>query len=177
MEVDKKLYEEIKEYCKLNGIKPSEYVNSLLKEAFMKDKYGIAPFNRRDPYVGNRAFEDAVNAEIKRIMNDKNELKKAITVNRVESVLVKADEPDRNGIVYTKEALEKAVEQYKENVAIGKDGSICLGELTHPDKNQDKVSKLDDKKVDLDKNSSTNSSNVSQSEKKVVKKHTIKPIK
>ena len=128
MEVDKKLYEEIKEYCTLNGLKPKEYINDLLKKAFMEDKYGNKPF------MSNKV--------------------------RVVSVLVKADEPDRNGIVYTKEALEKAVEQYKENVTIGKDGSICLGELTH-----------------LDKNSSTNSSNVSQSDKKVVKKHTIKPIK
>lgn len=145
MEVDKKLYEEIKEYCTLNGLKPKEYINDLLKKAFMEDKYGNKPF------MSNKI--------------------------RVESVLVKADEPDRNGIVYTKEALEKAVEQYKENVTIGKDGSICLGELTHLDKNQDKVSQLDEENVDLDKNSSTNSSNVSQSEKKVVKKHTIKPIK
>ena len=145
MEVDKKLYEEIKEYCTLNGLKPKEYINDLLKKAFMEDKYGNKPF------MSNKV--------------------------RVVSVLVKADEPDRNGIVYTKEALEKAVEQYKKNVTIGKDGSICLGELTHPDKNQDKVSQLDEENVDLDKNSSTNSSNVSQSEKKVVKKHTIKPIK
>lgn len=145
MEVDKKLYEEIKEYCTLNGLKPKEYINDLLKKAFMEDKYGNKPF------MSNKV--------------------------RVVSVLVKADEPDKNGIVYTKEALEKAVEQYKENVTIGKDGSICLGELTHLDKNQDKVSQLDEENVDLDKNSSTNSSNVSQSDKKVVKKHTIKPIK
>jgi hypothetical protein len=145
MEVDKKLYEEIKEYCTLNGLKPKEYINDLLKKAFMEDKYGNKPF-----------------------MTNKI---------RVESVLVKADEPDRNGIVYTKEALEKAVEQYKEKVTIGKDGDIFLGELTHLDKNLDKMSQLDVENVDLDKNSSTNSNNVSQSGKKLVKKHTIKPIK
>ena len=145
MEVDKKLYEEIKEYCTLNGLKPKEYINDLLKKAFMEDKYGNKPF-----------------------MTNKI---------RVESVLIKADEPDANGIVYTKEALEKAVEQYKEKVTIGKDGDIFLGELTHLDKNLDKMSQLDVENVDLDKNSSTNSSNVSQSGKKLVKKHTIKPIK
>ena len=145
MEVDKKLYEEIKEYCTLNGLKPKEYINDLLKKAFMEDKYGNKPF-----------------------MTNKI---------RVESVLVKADEPDRNGTIYSKEALEKAVEQYKEKVTIGKDGDIFLGELTHPDKTQDDLPQLDDKKVDLEKDSSTNSSNVSQSGKKLVKKHTIKPIK
>ena len=44
MEVDKKLYEEIKEYCLLNGLKPKEYINDLLRKAFMEDKYGAKPF-------------------------------------------------------------------------------------------------------------------------------------
>ncbi|MBP5725285.1 MAG: hypothetical protein J6X18_17130, partial [Bacteroidales bacterium] len=65
MEVDKKLYEDIKEYCKLNGLKPSEYVNATLKKAFMEDKYGSAPFLKKDSQefvvYGNKAFEDAVN--------------------------------------------------------------------------------------------------------------------
>ena len=43
MEVDKKLYEEIKEYCSLNGLKPRDFTNSLLKKAFMEEKYGKAP--------------------------------------------------------------------------------------------------------------------------------------
>ena len=43
MEVDKQLYEEIKEYCSLNGLKPREFANSLLRKAFMEEKYGIAP--------------------------------------------------------------------------------------------------------------------------------------
>lgn len=43
MEVDKKLYEEIKEYCELNGLKPRDFTNSLLKKAFMEEKYGKAP--------------------------------------------------------------------------------------------------------------------------------------
>lgn len=79
MEVDKKLYQEIKQYCELNGLKPSEYVNSTLKKAFMEDKYGSAPFLRKDQDLvlnGNKAFNDAVNAEVKRILNDEEEMKK-----------------------------------------------------------------------------------------------------
>lgn len=86
MEVDKKLYEDIKEYCKLNGLKPSEYINATLKRAFMKDKYGDAPFLQKcgQEFVmyGNKAFEDAVNAEIKRILNDKDEIEKIVEEHR-----------------------------------------------------------------------------------------------
>ena len=86
MEVDKKLYQEIKQYCELNGLKPSEYVNSTLKKAFMEDKYGSAPFLWKDQDLalnGNKAFNDAVNAEVKRILNDEEEMKKFFSeVNR-----------------------------------------------------------------------------------------------
>lgn len=43
MEIDKDLYNEIKKYCVLNGIKPKEYVNDLLKKAFLRDRYGEKP--------------------------------------------------------------------------------------------------------------------------------------
>lgn len=43
MEIDKKLYNEIKAYCDLNGLKPREYIHSLLSKAFMQDKYGDKP--------------------------------------------------------------------------------------------------------------------------------------
>ena len=43
MEIDKKLYNQIKEYCDLNGLKPKEYIHSLLSKAFMEDKYGERP--------------------------------------------------------------------------------------------------------------------------------------
>lgn len=49
MEIDKELYKEIKEYCDLNGIKPKEYANNLLRKAFMEDKYGKTPFKRLTP--------------------------------------------------------------------------------------------------------------------------------
>lgn len=43
MEVDKQLYAEIKEYCELNGLKPRDFTNNLLKKAFMEEKYGKLP--------------------------------------------------------------------------------------------------------------------------------------
>ena len=43
MEIDKQLYAEIKEYCELNGLKPRDFANNLLKKAFMEEKYGKMP--------------------------------------------------------------------------------------------------------------------------------------
>lgn len=45
MQLDKKLYEEINEYCKLNNLKTRDFIHNLLKEAFMKEKFGETPFS------------------------------------------------------------------------------------------------------------------------------------
>lgn len=77
MEIDKKLYGDIKEYCKLNGLKTAEYVNSLLKNAFMLDKYGVSPFSKEHTVIEHDAFNEAVNNEVKRILNDPKEFEEA----------------------------------------------------------------------------------------------------
>lgn len=51
MEINKKLHDEIKEYCKLNNLKMGEYVNKLLRQAFNIDKFGISPFMTRENIV------------------------------------------------------------------------------------------------------------------------------
>ena len=78
MEIDKKLYGDIKEYCKLNGLKTAEYVNSLLKSAFMLDKYGVSPFSKERTVIEHDAFNEAVNNEVKRILNDPKEFEEAV---------------------------------------------------------------------------------------------------
>ena len=44
IELDKKLHKDIKEYCQLNGLVMKDFVNKLLKKAFMVEKYGDKPF-------------------------------------------------------------------------------------------------------------------------------------
>ena len=78
MEIDKKLYGDIKEYCKRNGLKTAEYVNSLLKNAFMLDKYGVSPFSKEHTVIEHDAFNEAVNNEVKRILNDPKEFEEAV---------------------------------------------------------------------------------------------------
>ena len=48
--ISRKLYTDIKEYCTLNGLKLSEYVDGLLKDAFLRDKYGDRPFVANKPH-------------------------------------------------------------------------------------------------------------------------------
>ena len=43
MKIDINLESDIKEYCKLNGIKVKEFVNNILKKGLMVEKYGEKP--------------------------------------------------------------------------------------------------------------------------------------
>ena len=58
MEIEKKLHDEIKEYCKLNGLKMTSFINSLLKNAFMIEKYGETPFSNSVNVVENNKHDD-----------------------------------------------------------------------------------------------------------------------
>ena len=54
MEIDKKLYQEIKDYCKLNNLKVGEFINSLLRKAFNIEKYGEMPLfmeKKKEPLI------------------------------------------------------------------------------------------------------------------------------
>lgn len=65
MQLDKQIYEEINEYCKINGLKTRDFIHKLLKEAFMKEKYGNAPF------IFNRQPSEMLIVDDKVVTNDK----------------------------------------------------------------------------------------------------------
>lgn len=44
MQIDKQLYDEIHEYCKLNELKTRDFIHKILREAFNKEKFGDSPF-------------------------------------------------------------------------------------------------------------------------------------
>lgn len=46
--IDEKLYSDIKEYCELNGLKITEFVESLLRKTFTLEKFGDVPFGKVD---------------------------------------------------------------------------------------------------------------------------------
>jgi hypothetical protein len=50
IEIKDKLYKDIESYCTLNELDFNNYVNDLLKKAFMEEKYGDRPFVKAVPY-------------------------------------------------------------------------------------------------------------------------------
>jgi hypothetical protein len=69
MQIDKQIYDEINEYCKLNNIKTRDFIHKLLKEAFLKEKYGDSPFafNKK---TENIVKETESTIEVKEEKND-----------------------------------------------------------------------------------------------------------
>ena len=56
--ISNRLYEELKEYCKYNGLKLNSFVESLIRTSFNVEKYGETPFkvtvkadDEREDYV------------------------------------------------------------------------------------------------------------------------------
>ena len=89
MDIDKKLHDDIKAYCKLNGLKMNEYINKLLRNAFNIDRYGISPFSNKkvdiikeekpltpnETLISNEKKEEGVKEEIKTSENENDEYK------------------------------------------------------------------------------------------------------
>lgn len=69
MQIDKQIYDEINEYCKLNNLKTRDFIHKLLKEAFLKEKYGDSPFafNKK---TENIVKETEPTIEVKEEKND-----------------------------------------------------------------------------------------------------------
>ena len=54
VQIEDKLYNDIKEYCKLNKLKIGSFINEILKKSFLVEKYGDTPFtNFNKKTVGN----------------------------------------------------------------------------------------------------------------------------
>lgn len=75
IEIDKKLHKDIKEYCQLNGLIMKDFVNKLLKKAFMVEKYGDKPFSSNNvvvtPYVPTLEVTIEEPANLPPITNEK----------------------------------------------------------------------------------------------------------
>lgn len=97
--IDAQLYDSIKDYCSLNGIKMKGYVQDLLQKSFNEDKYGKSPFER----AGKVPVEEK-------------------PAKNVEVITVKIDDTDKE-VKSSEESDVKAVviPVNDEVVAIGKD--------------------------------------------------------
>ena len=65
--IDDKLYQEIREYCRLNKLTISVFVNDLLKKTFLVEKYDDAPpfFKKKVPEI------ETVQVDLNKIKEEK----------------------------------------------------------------------------------------------------------
>ena len=65
--IDDKLYQEIREYCRLNKLTISVFVNDLLKKTFLVEKYDDAPpfFKKKEPEI------ETVQVDLNKIKEEK----------------------------------------------------------------------------------------------------------
>jgi hypothetical protein len=65
VEIDKKLYQEIKDYCKLNNLVIKDFVNKLLRKALTVEKYGDKPFSHENgTIVDNKKKQNGIIPEV-----------------------------------------------------------------------------------------------------------------
>ena len=92
--VEDRLYQDIKEYCRLNKLTISVFINDLLKKSFMVEKYDDAPpfFKKKEPEtvrVERKSLEEFRDE----ILNDREPVKREPYIKpEVISVEAKKDE-------------------------------------------------------------------------------------
>ena len=65
MVLDNNIYSEINEYCKENNLKTRDFIHKILKEAFLKEKYGDSPFAFiKETEKTNEVKENIINNEV-----------------------------------------------------------------------------------------------------------------
>ena len=104
MKIDNKLYQDIKEFCELNEMETDNFINKILKEAFLIEKYGDSPFSRKNT------------------LNDENDISKNEITNipiTVTSVTI-TDKSEKEEVIKEKEIHEnytiKQENEIKENL-------------------------------------------------------------
>ena len=65
--ISEKLYNDIKEYCRLNELKINVFVEELIRKSFNVEKFGVAPFVRQDNPEPPHPKEPVVNEYVKEL--------------------------------------------------------------------------------------------------------------
>ena len=115
MQIDKQIYDEINEYCKLNNLKTRDFIHKLLKEAFLKEKYGDTPFAFNKKALETATYKENNNkTQIDTVLNNEN-----ITQNTEEKVkieeLIPVEVEPVNKVVENKPTPIIQIENFNEN--------------------------------------------------------------
>jgi len=77
--INEDLYNEIKEYCDLNGLKPSNLCNELLKKSLTELKYGDIPFG----VIKSEHISEHKNEQINERINEKLPNENLVDINKI----------------------------------------------------------------------------------------------
>ncbi len=81
VQIEDELYNDIKEYCKLNKLKIGSFINEILKKSFLVEKYGDTPFtNFGKKIVENiepipEPIQDVIDNHFFEMLDDDKEIK------------------------------------------------------------------------------------------------------
>lgn len=84
MQIDKDIYNDINEYCKLNGLKTKDFIHKILKEGFLKEKYGDSPFYFTS--LNNKEKE----LESTKVSFEEN-IKKEVVENKIDNISLEVE--------------------------------------------------------------------------------------
>lgn len=101
MQIDKNLYDEINEYCKLNSLKTRDFIHNLLRDAFMKEKYGDSPFafNKNDSQ--KKVENKKVMEDVQKDYNQENILNKTVETPVLKPDNIETSQNEIRGIPQT----------------------------------------------------------------------------
>lgn len=100
MQIDEKLYAEIKQYCELNGLKIKPFISDLLRKAFNREKFGDGPFQMKRetiPIINEPEVKEekkTATYEINTTFEIKNESTIPIINNKVENDEIKIEKKE-----------------------------------------------------------------------------------
>ena len=106
--INENLYSEIKQYCDLNGLKPSVLCNDLLKKGIAELKYGDIPFG----VIKNERAKEALP---KTDLVDEYEIPNKLIANEIIPV-IPMSEPDGTSLLIGMDVVldKKPIEEKKE---------------------------------------------------------------
>lgn len=106
MVLDKNLYDEINEYCKLNKLKTRDFIHKILKEAFLKEKYGDSPFKMKK-LTDTDTVKNVVNVVVDSLHEvlDKPEINNALE-NQLNDLYEEKVKDREEKVVTVEEAIE-----------------------------------------------------------------------
>lgn len=111
VDIEEKLYSDIKKYCKVNNLKIGEFINKLLKKAFMVEKYGEKP----PFFIGKKAKEE----------NNESTIENFIIETPKEKDIIEDVKKEVNSIQIEKETIiEPTLISYKEEKNIIKKPTV-----------------------------------------------------